>query len=164
MRILQKYRSGRVSNKERGQALVETALLFPMLLLMLLGVADLGWMAYNYIELSNAANAAVHYAIQSTTTAIQTSSIQTAMNGDQQGAMASITPTVSLACTCSDSTKKNSDGSTPSCTKYDGCKTPARLIDTVTVTANKTVSPLIHWPGVPNSVTMHSSAAMQVEQ
>jgi Flp pilus assembly protein TadG len=134
-----------------------------MLLVMLLGVADLGWMAYNYIELTNAANAGVHFAAQSTTTATQTSLIQGAMNNDAAN-MTSISPAVSMVCTCSDSSKKNSDGSVPSCTKYDGCTTPARLIDTVTVTATKTVSPLIKWPGIPNSVKLTSVASMQVEQ
>ncbi len=163
MKILQTYRSGRALNEERGQSLVETALLFPMLLVMLLGIVDFGWIAYNYIELTNAANAGVHYAVQNTTTATQTSSIQAAMNTDAAN-MTSISPAVSLACVCSDSSKKNSDGSTPSCTKYDGCSAPARLIDTVTVTATKTVSPLIKWPGIPNSVKLTSVAAMQVEQ
>ena len=143
--------------------MVETALLMPMLLVVLMAIIDFGWMAYNYIELANAANAGVHYAAQSTTTAAQTSSIQAAMNSDATN-VTPISPVVSMVCQCSDSTARNSDNSVPSCAKYDGCVAPARLIDTVTVTATKTVSSLMKWPGIPNSLTMHSSASMQVEQ
>ena len=157
MKIFRTFRSDPFGDVQ-GQSLVETALLFPMLLLLFTGIVDLGWMAYNYIELANAANAGVHYAAQNVTAAAQTSSIQAAMNSDAAN-MTSISPNVSMACTCSDSSKRNSDGSTPSCSTYDGCTAPARLIDTV-----KTINPLIPWPGIPGSVTMHSSAAMQVEQ
>jgi Flp pilus assembly protein TadG len=135
----------------------------PLLVLLLLGVVDFGWWAYQYVELANAANAGVHYAAQNVVAAAQTSAIQAAMNSDAAN-VNPISPTVSMACTCSDSTLKNSDGTKPSCTTYDGCKAPARLIDTVTVTATKTVGPIVKWPGIPNSVTLHSSAVMQVEQ
>ncbi|HEY7306979.1 MAG TPA: TadE/TadG family type IV pilus assembly protein [Bryobacteraceae bacterium] len=156
MKILQRYRSRHGLGEERGQSLVETALVSPILLLLLLGIVDFGWFAYNYIELANAANAGVHYAAQNTATAADTPAIQAAMNSDAAN-MTSISPTVSMACTCS-------DGTAVTCTNYVACTVPARLIDTVTVTATKTVSPLVNWPGIPNSVTLHSSAVMQVEQ
>ena len=163
MKILRTYRSSFVLREERGQSFVETALVMPVLLVLLMGVIDFGWMAYNFIEVANAANAGVHYAAQSVLTASQTSSIQAAMNNDATN-VTPISPTVSMACKCSDSTAKNSDNSVPSCAKYDGCVAPARLIDTVTVTATKTVNTLMKWPGIPNSVTLHSSSSMQVEQ
>ena len=52
--------------RERGQALVEFALVLPVLLVLLCGIIDFGWLYYNQITLNNAARegaryAAVHY-------------------------------------------------------------------------------------------------------
>jgi len=51
---------------ESGQALVEFALVLPILLILLCGIIDFGWIYYNQISLSNAARegaryAAIHY-------------------------------------------------------------------------------------------------------
>jgi Flp pilus assembly protein TadG len=47
---------------EAGSALVETALTFPILILMLLGAVDLGDIAFKAIEVTGAARAAAQYA------------------------------------------------------------------------------------------------------
>jgi|GEM_PF-1222388 hypothetical protein len=47
---------------ESGSALVETALIFPVLLLLLLGAVELGDISYRATEMSNAARAAAQYA------------------------------------------------------------------------------------------------------
>ena len=55
-----------LQKRERGQALVEFALVLPILLVLLCGIVDFGWLYYNQITLNNAARegaryAAVHY-------------------------------------------------------------------------------------------------------
>lgn len=157
MRVLKTFRRVRELDGQRGQALVETAIVMPLLTLILLGVADFGWMAYQYIELANAANAGAHYAAQNVVTAANTALVKAAMNNDATN-FSSINPTVSMACTCSDGT------SGVTCTSYASCVPPARLIDTVTVTAQASVSSFVTVPGVPSSITMHSKASVQVEQ
>lgn len=47
---------------ESGSALVETALIFPVLLLLLLGAVELGDLSYRATEMSNSARAAAQYA------------------------------------------------------------------------------------------------------
>ena len=54
--------SGLFSAGETGSALVETALTFPVLIMMLLGAVELGEVAYASIETSNAARAGAQYA------------------------------------------------------------------------------------------------------
>ena len=49
--------------REHGQALVEFALVLPILLLLLCGIIDFGWLYYNQITLNNAAREGARYAV-----------------------------------------------------------------------------------------------------
>ena len=49
--------------RERGQSLVEFALVLPILLMLLCGIIDFGWVYYNQIALSNAAREGARYAV-----------------------------------------------------------------------------------------------------
>jgi Flp pilus assembly protein TadG len=49
--------------RDSGQELVEFALVFPLLLLLLLGVIGFGQMIYSYSAISNAAREAARYAV-----------------------------------------------------------------------------------------------------
>ncbi|MEA5050182.1 MAG: TadE/TadG family type IV pilus assembly protein [Oscillospiraceae bacterium] len=46
---------------EKGQAMVEFALVLPLLLLLLCGIIDFGWIFYNNIMVDNAAREAARY-------------------------------------------------------------------------------------------------------
>ena len=48
---------------EKGQALVEFALVLPLLLALLCGIIDFGWLYYNQITLNNAAREGARYAV-----------------------------------------------------------------------------------------------------
>lgn len=149
---------------ERGQSLVETAIALPLLLGVVLGIADLGYMAYCFVLLGNAADAGAHYAAQSVVTAADTAGIQTAVTNDA-GTMSNITVSSSFACTCS-------DGTAITCTNFSACVDPHRVITTVTVTTQKTINALIPWSwsepvgsvSLPGSVTMHGTARMRVSE
>ena len=53
----------RFRRKESGQALVEFALVLPILLALLCGIIDFGWIYYNQITLTNAAREGARYAV-----------------------------------------------------------------------------------------------------
>ena len=65
---------------EAGSAIVELALVVPMLAFVLIGAAELGRIAYAAIEVSNAARAAVAFAAQGPTTAMETGTIASGTN------------------------------------------------------------------------------------
>lgn len=48
---------------EKGQAMVEFALVLPILLTLLCGIIDFGWLYYNQITLNNAAREGARYAV-----------------------------------------------------------------------------------------------------
>ena len=49
--------------RESGQAMVEFALVLPILLALLCGIIDFGWVYYNQITLNNAAREGARYAV-----------------------------------------------------------------------------------------------------
>lgn len=51
----------KIHRKHPGQALVEFALVLPVLLLLLMGVMDFGWMVFNYAQLFNATREGLRY-------------------------------------------------------------------------------------------------------
>ena len=53
----------RFRRSEKGQALVECALVRPLLLALLCGIIDFGWLYYNQITLNNAAREGARYAV-----------------------------------------------------------------------------------------------------
>lgn len=53
----------RFFRSEKGQALVEFALVLPLLLTLLCGIIDFGWLYYNQITLNNAAREGARYAV-----------------------------------------------------------------------------------------------------
>jgi len=53
----------RFLHSEKGQAMVEFALVLPLLLALLCGIIDFGWLYYNQITLNNAAREGARYAV-----------------------------------------------------------------------------------------------------
>src|SRR5271155_3125525 len=91
---------------DAGQALVELALMFPLFILMLVGAAEFGRLAFAGIEVSNAARAGVQYGAQSTVMGSDNAGMQQAAVQDAAN-LAGLTATASHFCACS-----NGGGST----------------------------------------------------
>ena len=70
-----------------GQTVVEVALLLPLLLLLLVGVIEIGRYAYFDILISNAARAGAQYGAQSLIQAADVAGIRTAAQNDGLAAM-----------------------------------------------------------------------------
>ena len=51
---------------EDGQAMVEFALILPILLLILCGIIDFGWLFYNQLALNNICREGARYAVVNT--------------------------------------------------------------------------------------------------
>ena len=141
-----------------GQAFVELALILPVLILLIVGAAELGRLAYASIEVSNSARAGVAYGAQNHITASDTPGIQLAATNDSTDIASTATPVVSLSCSCS-------DGSAITCANAGTqCVSPARIIEYVQVSTSASVNTVFHYPGIPNTVTLHGKAIMRVAQ
>lgn len=150
--------SGRKSGNDAGQAFVELALVLPIFILLLLGAAELGRLAYASIEVSNAARAGVAYGAQNHITASDIAGIRLAATQDATNIASMGTPAVIQSCSCS-------DGTTITCANAGtNCVSPARIIEYVQVNTSATVNTAFHYPGIPNTITLNGQAIMRVEQ
>src|ERR1700730_5920845 len=70
---------------ERGQSLVELAFVLPVLLLLLVGIIEIGRFAYYSILVSNAARAGAQYGAQSLAAAADTTGTSNAGTNDATG-------------------------------------------------------------------------------
>jgi Flp pilus assembly protein TadG len=146
---------------EGGQALVETALTFPLLILLLVGAAELARVAYASIEVSNAAKAGVAYGAQNTITAADTTGIQTAATNDAGDLSATLTTTPSIAGSCSN-TAHSCTGAGGTCTNTDCSDAGDHIENTLTVRTSATFDPGIRLPGIPTTYALHGQAVQRI--
>lgn len=154
-------RSPMTKNSERndkGSALVELALILPLVLLLFMGIVDLGRAFYYSNTVARAAEAGALYGSQNptdTTGMVDASdqAMSTAFGGAPD--MSGTNVTASYGCECSDGTGKSSAcTATPSCVNMN-------TVYYVTVKANADFKPLIPWPGIPSLFNVSSTVTMR---
>jgi Flp pilus assembly protein TadG len=141
---------------DAGQALIETVIAVPLLLLILLAATEFTRATYAAIEVSNSARAAAQYAAMNGGAAGDAAGIQTAAQIDSPNLVTNVTATVtSDTCVCSNAestvtTNCNANPNPPTCTAG------GHLMETVTVTTQANFTPLMTWGGaIPSSLTLH---------
>ena len=139
---------------DAGQALVESALVAPLLIALLIGAAELARFAYGAIEVANAARAGAQYGAQSGYTASDTAGIVNAAANDASN-LTGLTTTSSYTCACS-------DGSASTCAQTD-CAS-SHIEQTLTVNTQATITPVVHIPELPRSYTLKGKAVQQCLQ
>jgi Flp pilus assembly protein TadG len=152
---------------ECGSSLVEVALSFALLgMPLIIGTADMGFVVYDSIEVTNAAHAAAMYGMQSATYAANTSGMTTAAQNEATdfGTNLSVTPTSYYACSSAIGGTQYTGSSaqtnaTSACTGGTNHALPF-----VKVTTSVTVTPPIHLPILPRTFTVTGSSVMEVEQ
>jgi Flp pilus assembly protein TadG len=138
---------------EGGQSLVETALVVPVLVTLLVGAVEMGRVAYASIAVANAAKAGAQYGCENGYTAQDTSGI--ALAASDEAPTLTVSTTSSSACACS-------DGSASTCLNTDCAN--SHIEQTLTVNTSATVSANIRLPGLPNSYTVKGQSIQRVVQ
>lgn len=175
---------------DRGSSLLELALILPLLMLTMIGAAELGRIAYASIEVSNAARAGVAYGAQNLGTMINSSGTvdPTGVKNAAQNEASNITITFptppALVCVCE--TVNLSSGAISDTPITGACNGPTSTALTTQCTASTTsgvVKNLVHYvqvstqanvntmfkfnwngKGLPSSFTLNGSAKMRVLQ
>jgi Flp pilus assembly protein TadG len=142
--------------KQRGQSFVEVAFGLPVLLILLVGIVEIGRFAFYSVVVAGAARAGAQYGAQNLATAADTAGIIHAAQND--GTVGGVKPNVNpplQKCRCGPGTTLTS------CAGGGVCANPAVYVD---VTAWEDVHPLfalrIH--GVPDPIRLSSTVEMQV--
>jgi Flp pilus assembly protein TadG len=161
------------NSAERGQSLVEVALLTPLLLALLIGGIELGRYAYIAILVGNAARAGTAYGAQSlaqsTCPPPAPCGIQTAADNDFQNNgqnVSNLTVTASNSCGCDDAGTLTAAGcgTTSDPNPTAGTCTAGHWVVMVSVTASGTFNSLFSFPGIPKSITVSRTSTMRVAQ
>jgi len=151
---------------DRGQAVLELALVTPFLLIMLVGAVQIGILAYGAIEVSNAASAGAIYGAQNHANAADNTGITNAAINDAAN-VTSLTAagvTVHQWCACETGVTAASVGGAVSCATFSvaSCVSPSRIVEWVQVDTQATVVPSFSVTHVP--FTLHGHATMRVGQ
>jgi Flp pilus assembly protein TadG len=154
-RILANRRSSRRSTQS-GQALLEVALVTPLLLLLAVGIIEIGRYAYYSILVADAARAGAQYGAQNLATAADTAGIQTAAENDGQS-LSELKVTVQQECGC---TGSSIGGACPA----TFCASPNHALVYVKVTVTGKFKSLFKYPGIPKSIHCDSTELMRVAQ
>ena len=121
--------------RQGGQGLVELALVLPIMLLLFVGVIDLGRVLYSKLSVTAAAEAGVLYASQTKTNAQDTAGITARVLAESSVSVGN-TPTVTVTLS-----PVNGDG---------------WGMQQVGVTVSQTVTTLFHWVGMPAAYTVQA--------
>jgi Flp pilus assembly protein TadG len=141
---------------QAGVALVEFALVAPLLMTMMLGLVEIGRYAYYSILVADAARAGVEYAAQNNTTAVDTSGISAAVQADTTNNIANVIANSNATCQC-----WNGSGYTSNCLPGPSCSS-GRPVEIVTVTTSGTAKTLFNYPYLPSSLNVSATATMRV--
>ena len=158
------YRRTNIRGRQSGQSMVEMAIMLPFVLVLSLGVIEMGRFMYIGILVGNAARAGAAYATESLVASVDTPGITTAADNDFSSNgqnVANLNVTSSVACGC----ESAGTITTASCTGAGAgsCASGVWMV-TVTVTASGTFNSLWSYPGIPSSISVSRSATMRVNQ
>jgi Flp pilus assembly protein TadG len=157
--------------RTRGQALVELAIVLPVLLLLALGIIEIGRYAYIGILVGNAARAGAIYGAQGLANAtINNPGIDNAAKLDFAGggttnglAASALTVASNPTCGCDIGGTISSD-TAGNCTPNTPPSCAGHWVVTIHVTASGTYNSIFSYPGIPSSIPISRTASMRVAQ
>jgi len=152
-----------ILRSQSGQSLVELAFLTPVLRLLLIGTVEMGRYTSLSILVGNAARAGAAFGAQTPTTAADTAGIRKAALADLNDISGLSTTTVNstFVCGCD-----NGGSIIPSPETSSACKTScnvsSHLVTSVQVTVSEDFKSLFNYPGIPDHLTITSTATERV--
>jgi Flp pilus assembly protein TadG len=148
----------RIADSEQGASLVETAVMVPFLMLILLAVVDFGRIYYLANEVEGAAQAGAVYGAQDITDTTGMTNVAKDNAPDVSG----LSVTSSYGCECSDGTHSSASCTTPPTT----CS--VNMVYYATVATSVSYTPLFPWVwrwngagAIPSPITISRSATMR---
>lgn len=167
--------AARQAKTESGQTLLEFALMLPFMMLLLLGIAELGRAAFITIKVTNAATAGASFGSQNRANASNFLAIQNHAlcdaNGDlgldvtrcSAGILTLSNTVATNGCVCD-----SGDGASCNPMPAGDCTTiscgSGQVVECVKVTTHADFDPLFHFPGLPTTYQTNGKAIMRVQQ
>jgi Flp pilus assembly protein TadG len=160
--------SERAPNRQTGAALVELVVSLPVLVALVVGIADFARVFYTAIELSNAARAGAQYGakgIGSCCTATEHTEMETTARNSVN--ISGVIAVATHLCQCSTNAGTFSATSPTANNCIDpqttSCPGTHRIMS-VTVTASTTFTTISPYPGIPRTLPMTRAATLRVTE
>lgn len=147
---------------QAGVALVEFALVVPLLALLLVGIIEIGRYAYFSIAVGNAARAGAQYGIYDTTRAVDIQGMEAAAIADGQNNIKAISATANDVCTCWNSTTGTESPNPPTHAQCGPPCTSGQNVTYVEVDTTGNFSSMFSYPIFPSTFTVSAKAIMRV--
>ena len=147
---------------ESGQSMLELAICLPVFALLILGAAEIANIAWASVQLNNAAHAGAQFGSHSRGFAADTADIEAAAQAEAPRLTITFPTAPAQTCSCIDTSTGAAAVGATGCTTLVQCPSPWVIMDSITVTTQAVVRPLIHYPGLPASYTLHAQATMGV--
>lgn len=135
---------------DRGGAMVELAVILPVLVLLVIGVVDYGRAFYTSVTVANAARAGAEWGAQGPTFYVNIAGMKSFAQQDGQEA-GTLALNAGWYCECA-------GASWPSCTACAGGAAPDVFVE---VTASKTLDLLLPYPGLPTTISISRKATFR---
>ncbi len=167
---------------QSGQSFIELALVLPFLLVLAIGVIELGRYAYISILVGNAARAGSAYGAQSLPQASPGNGLAiceaasndfqgsvvacTGFNGSYQstGPNGTLNVTISNTCGCDSGGTVTTAGCTSDVNPTAGTCAAGHWVVMINVNASGTFNSLFNYPGIPTSITVSRTSTMRVAE
>lgn len=154
--------SSRFRFAQQGQAILEFALMLPCLLLLSVGIVEIGRALYYTIEVNNAAAAGVSYgAHQVSVGDFLITPMQTAAVADAANMSGTMTATATYGCTCDTGNGTSCSYPVPAPATCDTITCSGQIAHCVQVKTHATFSPIFNYPGLPTSFEANGKAVMR---
>lgn len=145
-----------------GSALVELAVVLPVLVVLLVGTADFARVFYLTLELTNAARAAAQYGTYDIGKFNDDSAIQAAAVNASPNIPGFSSSNVAVSRLCQCATDAGAFSATSPANSCSGtCSGGGHIVATLTVTASKTFTPISRFPGIPNTLNLNRTATLR---
>lgn len=155
----------RRSWSDTGSAMVEVAVVLPVMMSLLVGATDFARVAYDAISIMNAARAGAQYGAHDLGNAADTGGMETTALKAAPN-ITGMTAVASKSCQCAQDDGTGTPWPTASCTApaATACLVGSHRVVSVTVTTTKTFATIARYPGIPSSLTFSRSATMRVTE
>lgn len=147
--------SATLASREEGNSIIETALVLPVLLLMLAGAVDIGRAFRASMILNDAAQTGAAYGVHNPT---DLAGMAHAANVDTSK-LITVVPTATYGCECSDGTH-----AIASCASEPPCSSSINSVYYVELDATATYTPILPWPGVRSTIPLSAKVRLRASR
>lgn len=154
----------RRKSQDDGQSLMEFAFLLPVLLVLAIGIIEIGRAVAFTVAVNNAATAGVEWGALNEANAQNFDKMQTQATNDANFSFGKMTAVATNGCICDQGNGTSCRYPVPAAPPCSAIACDGTVVECVQVITTGTWTPLFHYPGLPTSYQANGQAVMRVQR